>query len=52
MVSLQVNEEGLKFYNSLIDELIAAGMEPHVTLYHWDFPQSLEVPLFALILDR
>lgn len=38
----EVNEEGLKFYSDLIDELIANNVVPFVTLYHWDLPQALE----------
>src|SRR5580704_15644093 len=37
-----VNEAGLAFYDRLIDELIAAGIEPWLCLYHWDLPQALD----------
>jgi len=36
------NEPGLAFYDRLIDELLAAGVEPWLCLYHWDLPQALE----------
>ncbi len=37
-----INEEGLGFYDRLVDELLAAGIRPLPTLYHWDLPQALE----------
>lgn len=37
-----VNPEGLKFYSDLVDELLAAGVLPWLTQYHWDLPQALE----------
>lgn len=38
-----INQEGIDFYNSVIDACIRHGIEPWVTLYHWDLPDNLEV---------
>ncbi|AUI62748.1 GH1 family beta-glucosidase [Amycolatopsis sp. BJA-103] len=36
------NADGLAFYDGLIDEVCAAGIDPVGTLFHWDLPQALE----------
>ena len=37
----EVNEQGIQFYSQIIDELLKNGIEPFVTLYHFDLPYAL-----------
>lgn len=37
----QLNQKGLDHYSRVVDDLLANGIEPHVTLYHWDLPTAL-----------
>jgi beta-glucosidase len=36
------NQEGLDFYDRLVDGMLERGLQPHATLYHWDLPQNLQ----------
>ncbi len=38
----EVNEEGVAFYNRLIDALLEKGIRPFMTLFHWDYPSALQ----------
>lgn len=37
----KINEKGIRFYHELVDVLLEAGIEPYMTLFHWDFPYEL-----------
>lgn len=39
--TLPVNQGGVDYYNDLINSLLAAGIEPHITLYHGEMPAAL-----------
>lgn len=38
----QINEKGIDFYDRLIDGMLARGIDPMLTLYHWDLPDYLQ----------
>lgn len=37
----EVNQDGLDFYDRLVDAILERGLEPHLTLYHWELPAAL-----------
>jgi beta-glucosidase len=39
----EINQAGLDFYHKVIDYCLENGIQPFITLYHWDLPQALEI---------
>nr|XP_027102880.1 furcatin hydrolase-like [Coffea arabica] len=51
-LSKGVNKAGIAFYNNLIDELLANGITPFITIFHWDVPQPLEYEYGGFLSPR
>nr|XP_043635467.1 beta-glucosidase 13-like [Erigeron canadensis] len=49
---LGINQEGVDYYNNLINELLANEIEPYVTLWHWDTPNVLEGEYMGFLCDK
>lgn len=47
-----INQKGVDFYNRVIEELLVHGIEPYVTLYHWDLPEALQTQKLPGWLDK
>ena len=48
----KVNEEGVQYYNNLINELLANGIEPYATIFHWDLPEALDAEYGGFLSDK
>ncbi|KAK1427313.1 hypothetical protein QVD17_15996 [Tagetes erecta] len=51
-LKLGINQEGVDYYNNLINELLANDIEPFVTLWHWDTPNVLEAEYMGFLSDK
>ncbi|KAI3510940.1 hypothetical protein L1887_18081 [Cichorium endivia] len=50
-LSMGINQEGVDYYNDLINELISNGIVPYATLFHWDTPNALEEEYMGFLSD-
>ncbi|KAM0829773.1 hypothetical protein ACQ4PT_066663 [Festuca glaucescens] len=48
----EINEQGVAFYNNLIDFMIEKGIQPYATLYHWDLPHNLHKTVGGWLSDK
>ncbi|XP_024996270.1 beta-glucosidase 24-like [Cynara cardunculus var. scolymus] len=51
-ISMGKNQEGINYYNKLIDELLANGIEPFATIFHWDLPNALEEEYMGFLSSK
>uniref|UniRef100_A0A0A0M004 Beta-glucosidase n=1 Tax=Cucumis sativus TaxID=3659 RepID=A0A0A0M004_CUCSA len=47
-----VNQQGIDYYNRLINDLISKGIQPYVTIFHWDVPQALEDEYLGFLSEQ
>ncbi|KAL0342712.1 UNVERIFIED_CONTAM: Raucaffricine-O-beta-D-glucosidase [Sesamum calycinum] len=50
--SAGINKEGIDYYNDLINTILANGMTPFVTLFHWDLPYCLQLEYGGMLSDQ
>ncbi|KAJ4810412.1 Beta-glucosidase [Rhynchospora pubera] len=48
----KINEEGVTFYNNLINFMLDKGLQPFATLYHWDLPYNLQTTIGGWLSDK